>query len=85
MSEQSIQVDIRTAGLQGKLQFKYWKSMAGYGTFGVAECGEAMAKCMQFGVIYYIGVRSVAMQGKVVFQSKYKCFIGKAVFVVEIY
>ena len=85
MSKQSIQVDIRTAGLQGKLQFKYQKSVAGYGTIGAAECGEAMAKCMQFRVIYYIGVRSVAMYGKVVFRSKYKCFIGKAVFVVEIY
>ena len=37
------------------------------------------------GVIYYIAVRSVAMYGKVVFQSKYQCFIGKAVFVAEIY
>ena len=84
-SEQSIQVDIRTAGLQGKLQFKYQKTMAGYGTIRVAECREAMAKCMQFRVIYYIGVRSVAMYGKVVFRSMYNCFIGKAVFVAEIF
>ena len=44
MSKQSIQVDIRTAELQGKLQFKYQKSMVGYGTIRVVECREAMAK-----------------------------------------
>ena len=44
MSEQSIQVDIGTAELQGKLQFKYQKSVVGYRTIGVVECGEAMAK-----------------------------------------
>ena len=56
--------------------------MAEYGTIGVAEYGEAIAKMMRSGTLYQIGVRNVAVSGKADSESEYlctECFVGNAV------
>ena len=58
---EGIQVDIRTAELQGKLRFKYKKSVVESGIVGVAEFVKAVAKILMFGTEYRIGVRNMAV------------------------
>jgi hypothetical protein len=58
---EGIQVDIRTAELQGNLRFKYEMSVVEFGIVGNADYEKAVTKILTTGTKYRIGLRNVAV------------------------
>ena len=61
---EGIQVNIRTADLQGKLRFKYKMSVAKSGIVGIVDFVKAVTKILSSGTKYQFGVRNVAVYRK---------------------
>src|ERR1700691_4595591 len=61
---EGIQVDIRTAELQGNLRFKYETLVAEFGIVGNADYKKAVTKILTTRTKYQFGVRNVAVYRK---------------------